>query len=335
VGLIALVWLFAGFWSPFAGDGDDPVRVRVPKGAGVQQIGEILDERGVVPSAAVFSARVRFSGRGSDLKPGTYTLRTGMSYGAALDHLAEGPARNVLNVTIPEGRARDEIAPIVEDAGLDGSYEKASARSPDLDPKDYGAESADGLEGFLYPSTYEMARGASARDLVSRQLSTFKREFGRVDLSVAESKNLTPYEVLVIASMIEREAQLDRERPLIASVIYNRLSKGEPLGIDATTRYATENWDQPLTQSQLAVDSPYNTRLNAGLPPGPIGNPGLESIRAAAKPAQSDYMFYVVKPNTCGEHAFSRTVDEFTRDSQSYNSERAARGGQSPQDCPS
>ncbi|CAA9519072.1 MAG: FIG004453: protein YceG like [uncultured Solirubrobacterales bacterium] len=335
IALLALVWLVVGFWAPFAGEGDEPVRVRIPNGAGVQQIGDILDERGVVASAAVFSARVRLSGRGSELKPGSYRLRSGMSYGAVLTALAEGPARNVINVTIPEGRARGEIAPIVDEAGLDGSYSRASAKAPGLDPSDYGAKGADSLEGFLFPSTYEVARGASARDLVARQLGTFKREFGGVDLSAAKAKNLTPYEVLVIASMIEREAQLDRERPQIASVIYNRLSKGEPLGIDATTRFAVKNWERPLTQSQLAVDSPYNTRENAGLPPGPIGNPGIESIRAAAKPAKTDFLFYVVKPNTCGEHAFSRTIDEFTRDSQTYNAERAARGGQSPDDCPS
>ena len=335
VALLAFVWIVVGFWAPFAGEGDDPVRVRIPNGAGVQQIGEILDERGVVASAAVFSARVRLSGRGSELKPGSYRLRSGMSYGSVLAALAEGPARNVINVTIPEGRARGEIAPIVDEAGLDGSYSRASAQAPGLDPGDYGAKGADSLEGFLFPSTYELPRGASARDLVARQLDAFKREFDGVDLSAAKAKNLTPYEVLVIASMIEREAQLDRERPQIASVIYNRLSQGEPLGIDATTRFAVKNWERPLTQSQLAVDSPYNTRENAGLPPGPIGNPGIESIRAAAKPASTDFLFYVVKPNTCGEHVFSRTIEEFTRDSQTYNAERAARGGQSPDDCPS
>jgi len=310
------------------------VRVRIPQGAGTQQIADILDERGVVASGAVFSARVRLSGRGSELKPGSYTLRSGMGYGDAVAELAEGPARNVTNVTVPEGRARGEIAPLVEAAGLEGNYERASQTSPRLDPAKFGADDAGSLEGFLFPSTYELRRGASAGELVARQVDAFKREFGRVDLSQARRRKLSPYEVLTIASMVEREAQLDRERPLIASVIYNRISKGEPLGIDATIRFATDNWERPLTQSQLAVDSPYNTRKNAGLPPGPIGNPGLPSIRAAAKPARSNYLFYVVKPNTCGEHAFSRTIDEFNRDSQAYNSERAARGGRSPDDCP-
>ncbi len=332
--LVIVIWIVAGFWAPFAGQGDEPVRVRIPQGAGTQEIAGILDERGVVASGAVFSARVRLSGRGAELKPGSYTLRSGMGYGAAIAELAEGPARNVTNVTVPEGRARGEIAPVVEAAGLEGSYARASQDSPRLDPADFGAENAESLEGFLFPSTYELRRGASASELVSRQLDAFKREFRRVDLSGARRRNLSAYEVLTIASMVEREAQLDRERPLIASVIYNRIARGEPLGIDATIRFATENWERPLTQSQLAVDSPYNTRENAGLPPGPIGNPGLPSIRAAAKPARSNYLFYVVKPNTCGEHAFSRTAGEFARDSQAYNSERAARGGRSPDDCP-
>jgi UPF0755 protein len=332
--LLIILWIVPGFWAPFAGQGDEPVRVRVPPGAGVQQIADILDEREVVASGAVFSARVRLSGRGSELKPGSYVLRRGMGYGAAIAALAEGPARNVINVTVPEGRARGEIAPLVEAAGVSGSYARASQRSSRLDPAEFGAKDADSLEGFLFPSTYELRRGASAAERVARQLDAFKRQFRRVDLSAARRRKLSPYEVLVIASMVEREAQLDRERPLIASVIYNRISRSEPLGIDATIRFATENWERPLTQSQLAVDSPYNTRTNAGLPPGPIGNPGLTSIRAAAKPARSEHLFYVVKPNTCGEHAFSRTAEEFARDSRAYNSERAARGGRSPDDCP-
>jgi len=124
-----------------------------------------------------------------------------------------------------------------------------------------------------------------------------------------------------------------RERPLIASVIYNRLREGIPLGIDATIRYATNNWDRPLRESELQNPSPYNTRLNKGLPPGPIGSPGLESIRAAARPARTGFLFYVVKPGTCGEHDFSETDAEFQRDVARYNREREARGGRSPTEC--
>ena len=133
--------------------------------------------------------------------------------------------------------------------------------------------------------------------------------------------------------MVEREASVAEDRPLIASVIYNRLKVGMPLGIDATIRYATGNWTEPLKVSELAIDSPYNTRTNASLPPGPIGNPGLDSIKAAANPANTDYLFFVVKPCGEGEHAFSETDAEFQADVDRYKAERAAQGGQSPTEC--
>jgi uncharacterized YceG family protein len=120
---------------------------------------------------------------------------------------------------------------------------------------------------------------------------------------------------------------------LVASVIYNRLRQGIPLGIDATIRYALGQWNRPLRQSELATSSPYNTREIPGLPPGPIGNPGLASIKAAARPARTNYLFYVVKPGTCGEHSFSATDAEFQRDVARYNAARERRGGKSPTDC--
>jgi UPF0755 protein len=152
-------------------------------------------------------------------------------------------------------------------------------------------------------------------------------------MDFAESKNLTPYDVLTIASMIDREVMIPDERRLVSSVIYNRLAQGEPLGIDATIRYATGNYDQPLTESELAIDSPFNTRTNAGLPPTPIGNPGLEAIKAAADPADTDFLYYVVKPGTCGEHEFVETQEEFDAATARYDSAREAAGGKSPDTC--
>ena len=128
--------------------------------------------------------------------------------------------------------------------------------------------------------------------------------------------------MLIIASMVEREAQLDKERPLVAAVIYNRLKDGMTLGIDATIRYYENNWARPLRVSELERDSPYNTRLNRGLPPTPIGNPGLASIKAAANPARKDYLFYVRKPGDSGEHAFSSTDAQFQRDVAKYQASR-------------
>ncbi len=222
-----------------------------------------------------------------------------------------------VTVTIPEGYTRAETSQLAKEAGLTGSYLKASK----------------GHEGFLFPDTFELEKGAPAADLVQLQLQDFKHRVAGVDMRYARSKNLTTRDVVTIASMVEREAQLERERPLIAAVIYNRLHEGMPLGIDATIRFATGNFDRPLTESELAVDSPYNTRLNTGLPPGPIGSPGLASIEAAAHPAKVDYLYYVVKPGTCGEDSFSSNAAQFEADVARYNEAREAAGGESPDTC--
>jgi UPF0755 protein len=226
------------------------------------------------------------------------------------------PVRTI-TLTIPEGYSRAQTAELAREAGLRGDYVKAS----------------EGKEGFLFPDTYELERGAPVSDLVDLQLQTFETRMAGVNMRYARSKNLTERDVVTIASMVEEEAQLDSERELIAAVIYNRLREGIPLGIDATTRFATGNYTEPLTESELAVDSPYNTRLNAGLPPGPISSPGLASLEAAARPAEVDYIYYVVEPGTCGEHAFSSSDAEFQADVARYNEARAAAGGESPDSC--
>jgi UPF0755 protein len=168
---------------------------------------------------------------------------------------------------------------------------------------------------------------------VAKQLQTFKQRFAGVDLRTAKRKNLTAYDVLIIASLVERETAVPSERKLIASVIYNRLSDGIPLGIDATTRFQYNDWKNPLRQSQLQSPSPYNTRLNQGLPPGPIGSPGLASIQAAATPAKSDYLFYVANPCKPGTHTFVETNAEFEAAVAKYNEARERAGGKAPQGC--
>jgi UPF0755 protein len=331
--LLALAAVVAVF-QPFAGDGGDPVRVVVPKEAGVGEIADLLENRGVISSSGFFEVRATLAGDRGDLKPGTYELREDMPYADVLDRLTTGPGQQIVRVTIPEGLSRREITPLVGRAGIGGDYLRASAGTSLIDGRGYGVpDGAESLEGFLFPATYELRGGAQASALVRRQVTAFEQNVSRVDMSYARSKNLTVYDVVTIASMIEREVQVPRERKLVAAVIYNRLKAGQPLGIDATIRYATGNWSRPLKQSELAIDSGYNTRTRAGLPPGPIGNPGLASLQAAARPARVGYRFYVVKPGTCGEHAFSSTDTEFARDQQRYNEAREAAGGKSPTSC--
>jgi UPF0755 protein len=237
-------------------------------------------------------------------------------------------------VTIPEGYSRPQAAQLVKQDGLRGSYMAASVRSPDLDPARYGGADPGSLEGFLFPDTFDLRRHAPVSELVQLQLEDFKRRIKGVDMRYARSKNLTLYDVVTIASMIEREAQVPGDRKLVAAVIYNRLREGIPLGIDSTIRFATGNYTRPLTESELATHSPYNTRLHTGLPPGPIDSPGLASIEAAAHPAKVDYLYYVNKPGTCGKLAFSASYAQFQRNVERYNAARAAAGGNSPTTCP-
>ena len=241
-------------------------------------------------------------------------------------------APKVRDLTVPEGLDRRQVAELAEEAGLKGDYAEATRRFKGFDLSKYDAEGAPHLDGFLFPATYELPKRATARDLVERQLTAFEDNLDGIDLAYAKSKNLTEYDLLKIASMIEREIQVPEERRLAAAVIYNRLAQGTPLGIDATIRYEDQNYDEQLVQSRLDQDTPYNTRINSGLPPTPIGNPGLASIEAAANPAQSDAFFFVVKPGSCGEHVFVETQEEFDRAEAAYQAALQAEGG-SPTEC--
>lgn len=241
-------------------------------------------------------------------------------------------AGGVKSITIPEGYDRHQIADLAKQDGLKGDYVKASESFKGFNPAKYGVKNPPNLEGFLFPATYDLPRHPTADDLIARQLAAFKQYFSKVDLGYAKSKNLTPYDVLTIASMIEREAIVEKDRPLIAAVIYNRLHDGMPLQIDATIRYAEHNWTKPLTETDLHINSPYNTYTNTTLPPTPIGNPGLASIKAAAHPANVNYLYYVAKTNGCG-HFFTASYQAFLQASDKYNSARAAAGGKSPAHC--
>jgi uncharacterized YceG family protein len=332
--LLLAIGAFAyAVFQPFKGDGHGTVVVNVPKGATASQIEKLLADKGVVDSSFFFGIRARISGKRNELRSGRITLRKDMSYGAALDALTTAPAvAKTVKLTIPEGRSRREIVPLVKQLGLTGSYLAATSRSPRA--LALGApRSAHTLEGYLFPATYQLKPGAEASALVKQQVAAFKDAFGKVNLGYAKRKHLTRYDILIIASMIEREAQLPSDRPLIAAVIYNRLHRHMPLGIDATLRYQLHNWSKPLKVSELQRDSPYNTRTRQGLPPTPIGNPGLSSMQAAAHPARKPYLFYVVKPCGNGGHAFSSTEAKFQSDVAKYNAARAAKGGNNPKNC--
>jgi cell division protein YceG involved in septum cleavage len=239
-------------------------------------------------------------------------------------------------ITVPEGLDRGQIAAVAKKAGLKGDYMKATKKAPKksgFDLADYDAKGAPNLEGFLFPDTWnDLPKKGTVHDLVDRQLADFQQRFKGVDLSYAKKKNLTPYDVLIIASIIEKEIAVPEERKLAAAVIYNRLAANNPLGMDSTIRYYEQNYDEQLTESELAADEPYNTRIHTGLPPTPISNPGLASLEAAAKPADSDVFYFVIKPGTCNEHAFVETEEEFQQAEAAYQQALQEQGG-SPTEC--
>jgi uncharacterized YceG family protein len=322
------------------GDAQRPVVVTIARGATAGEIADELADQGVIDSAFFFNLRSRIDGRRAELKAGRFTLERDMSYAAALDALTQNPAAApTVTVTLPEGRSIGEAARLVRQAGLTGSYRKAATKNPRTVKgfKSYGVpKGTRSLEGFLFPATYELKRGrktATASALVTQQLATFKRTFDPLDKQAAERRNLSDYDVLIIASMIEREAQVAKDRRLISAVVYNRLKQHIPLGIDATLRYHLDNWSRPLKQSELTKDSAFNTRTRQGLPPTPIGSPGLASIKAALHPASVKYLFYVVKPCGDGAHAFSSTDAQFQQDVAAYNKKRDQLGGNDPSHC--
>ena len=233
------------------------------------------------------------------------------------------PPPKPFRIVFPEGFTRREMAARI--TAVDRiAFRKRHVR-PRLSARAYlratassklpGQFAGDGkarpLEGFLFPATYDFLRKTTSKQLVAAQLQAFDRNWKKVDLAYARSKRLTRYDVVIIASMVEKEALAPDERPKIAAVIYNRLKAGMPLGIDATIRYALDiPGTQSLHESELANPTPYNTRLHAGLPPGPIANPGLASLQAAAHPASVNYLYFVRKPDKV-HHFFTASYAEF------------------------
>lgn len=254
-------------------------------------------------------------------------LRVSRRAGPATATATVVPPPKPFRVVFPEGFTREQMAARVEAVAKIAHRERGVR--PKLSQKTYLAATGPRriagfgarkrpLEGFLFPATYDFLASTTSRQLVQAQLAAFRRTWRKVNLSYARSKNLTPYDVLIVASMVEREAQVPSERAKVAAVIYNRLRLKMPLGIDATIRYGLRvPPTESLTESDLASDSPYNTRNRLGLPPTPIANPGLAAIRAAAHPAKVDYLYYVRKPDH-RHHYFTSSFQDFLNHKAAY-----------------
>ena len=336
VALIVAVWFLVSLFQPFHGGGEGSVTVSIPSGSSAGQIGDLLSRDGVISSSFFFTLRASLDGDRGKLQAGVYTLKHGMSYSAALAALTgSGKTAREISFTVPPGLTRDQIAVLSKKAGLRGDYLHASSITvTHLSPQAYGAHpGVDSPEGFLFPDTYFLFPHENVSGLVADQLAAFKQNFARVDMSFARSKNLTEYDVITIASIIEREAKLPGDGPKVAAVIYNRLREGIPLGLDTTLLYYLHDPAAGLTEYELThLTTPYNTRLNYGLPPTPISNPDLQALDAAAHPAAVNYLYFVVKPDACDALAFFDNIGQFDAAVHAYN---AAVNAGTANDCPS
>ncbi len=293
------------------------VSVVIAPGSSASKIASQLEKAGVIRAAWLFRLYSRLRGTAKDLKPGEYAFRVNMSYSDVVAILSKGPKILITRVTIPEGKTVNETAQIFERiAGIPASAFLAEttngAHTTPILPK--GSRN---LQGVLFPKTYDLEQGTTPGEIVDIMLRQFEKETVPLDVSARAAKlGITPYQAIIIASMIEREAKVPKDRPKISRVIYNRLARHMRLQIDATVQYAiyrkTGAYKIPLLQTDYAFPSPYNTYLIDGLPPAPIASPGLASIEAALNPAAGNWLYYVLI-NDKGEHAFADTYAEFQR----------------------
>jgi UPF0755 protein len=308
----------AGWWMLLRAENPQPpgkpVQIDVRKGDSATDIADQLAKKGVVDNSLMFKVRARNSELASKFKPGTYALATGMPYDLVFEKLAAGPEIVYYDVTIPEGWRATKVAErISAETGisLPELTQLVTTGAPEFEadhPYLVGAHGGS-LEGFLFPKTYRIRKGSSAKKVVEMMLDQFDEEIAKVDLSYAKSKNLTVTDVVIIASILERESQLAKEYPLVASVIYNRLHAKMRLQLDTTVFYLLPDGAKTFTKADLDRVTPYNTYRKSGLPAGPICNPGLATIQAAAHPADTKYLFHVLTSKD-GSQTFSTTYAE-------------------------
>ncbi|SDL68964.1 UPF0755 protein [Nonomuraea jiangxiensis] len=300
----------------FEGTGSGTVTVRITPGSSAEAIGSTLAEAGVVASAEAFVNASEDRGVTSRLRPGHYRLRKGMAAGAALDLLLAPTSRIVRRVTVPEGMRTSEVLNrLTKQTGMPlkefQSVDKALVGLPAYAP---------GLEGFLFPATYEVEPGDTAVDVLAAMAERFAVAARHVDLEEQAARlRLTPLEIVTVASMIQAEGGTDEDYPKISRVIYNRLEKGTPLEIDSTVLYAQNRRTLRVTEKDTKVDSPYNTYRHKGLPPGPIANPGEKALMAALNPADGDWHWFVTTDPAHRITKFTNKESEFVRYREELN----------------
>lgn len=295
------------------------ITIDIPAGSSTKRIGNILEENNLIKSKLVFEKVVKDNNLDGQLKAGTYVLSTAMDLKEIVDKLKTGSkGGNTVTFTIPEGYEIKDIADKLYDLELINKevfLELTSNVKNFSDKYSFLKELSEdqSLEGFLFPDTYEVYEDTSEEEIINRMLSRFEKFYESELKEEIKKTDLDLNEITTLASIIEREARVDKERPIISGVYYNRLEKDMLLQADATVQYALGKRKERLLYKDLEIESPYNTYIHKGLPPAPIASPGEKSLIAAVKPSNVDYLYYVLKKDGSGEHIFSKTYEEHLR----------------------
>jgi UPF0755 protein len=320
IAFIAILIFWANIGKPLNPNDTQSISVEIESGYGTSQIADVLRSKGIIDNPKEFRLWSRIKGYDNQYKAGIYSLDPSMSFKDIAEILVGGKI-SLVNFTIPEGYTIYQVADTLSERGLvdrETFVNLLENGTFDYSFLDGAQQNKNHLEGYLFPNTYSVAEGSPAEEYINVMLKQFGIEVTEEYYKKAEELGLTMNEVITIASIIEREAVIDRERPLVASVIYNRLKIGMPLQMCSTVQYVLGEQKAVLSTADTQIASPYNTYLNTGLPPGPICSPGLASIDAALNPADTDYLYFVLSDKLDGTSKFSTDYAEFERNKSAY-----------------
>ena len=326
--IISMVTFLVIQIGPYNKNNKEDIVVDIPTGSTLNQVTDVLKENKLIKNKILFKLYVRLSNNSSKLKSGTYLFNQTFSNKEIINDLVKGKIYNEgIRITIPEGSTSFEIIDLLvkNNIGKEEIYEELINNPKEFkekfnyldDPKIIS------LEGFLYPSTYYFKEDESEKEVLSQMLKTFQSKYSEEFQKRQKELNKSLYEVVNLASIVEKEAVLDEDRPIIASVFYNRIDIGMPLQSDATIQYIFEERKKSITYDDLKIDSPYNTYKVQGLPPTPIANPGIKSIEAVLYPENTEYLYFVAKID--GGNTYSKTYEEHVRNVEQYRKDREER----------
>ncbi len=306
--------------QPVNASSTEVISIEIPKGSNTLDIAQLLKEKQLIKNELVFRYYVKYLGYGAELKAGRFDLSKNMNLEEIIQKLVEGNTFiETVRFTIPEGYNVNQIAERLAEQGLvnkdrflqltkEGNFDFPFIKQiPQRDEVVYK------LEGYLFPETYEIKKGATEEEIIQKMLAQFEKEWKTEWNKVIEEKGMTIHDIVTLSSIIEREVVVDKERPIVAGVFYNRIRDSWNLQSCATVQFILGKQKDRLTYDDLEIDNPYNTYIYQGLPPGPIGTPGRKSLEAVVFPAENDYFFFVTKKDNSGEHYFSKTFAEHQR----------------------